>query len=337
MEKIKTIGLYLGILFSLLVILISCGSDDNKPNPQSSDGIVPPTAQKFKMLKDKAIENRTQKFDFFVDDAGMGQGNYTSAKGVDITVMTLPPGFTLNGNLVDGNFKFEFTELYSKADLLLTGFGTVGKHTNGDLEMLVTGGAFRTIVTKDDQVLEGNFQLNLTVPTSLTGGVDYGMIAWSGGFDEQDNLVWEEAPIPNMDNETSGVVQVTEDRYHVFGQGLSHINIDRFWDDPSPRTSISVDVPQGYDKSNSGVFVSFDDVLGILWTYYDVEVGANFKTEGLPIGVTTNIVFVSESNGKWVYAIKSFTITENGTIQILESDLQTATEEELVTVINALP
>jgi len=269
----------------------------------------------------------------------MGSGNYSSAKGVEIKISSIAPGFTLDSEAISGDLKFEFTELYSKADLLLTGFGTVGKHDDGTLEMLVTGGAFRTIVTKGNQILEGSLMLEeLKVPTSLTGGVDNNMVVWDGNFDEQGNLVWEEAPMPNMENETNGFVQITQDYYHVFGKGLSHINIDRFWDDPSPRTAISVNVPQGCNKSNSGVFVSFDDILGILWTYYDAETGANFKTEGIPIGVTCNIVFVSESNGKWVYAIKPFTVTENGNIEILRSDLKIAdSETEMVNLIDAFP
>jgi len=329
--KIKTIGIHLGILFSLSVIFTSCGSDDSSPNPQP-ESIVPPTAQQFKVLKDKAIENRTFTKDFLVDPM-ISNVTFTSAKGTNVSVNA--NNLAINGTPLEigSTAQVKFTELYSKADLLLTGFGTVGIHANGDLEMLVTGGAFRTIFTKDEQTLEANFDFNLQVPTSLTGGMDEDMIIWDGGFDEQDNLVWEQVP---METET-GWIQISQDIYSVFGNNLTHINIDRFWGDTSPKSNVSVSVPTGYDNSNSGVFVSFDDVLGILWTGYD-ENQTIFNTGVIPIGVTCNIVFVSESEGKWVYAIKPYTVAQNGTLEILVSDLNIANSEtEMAGLIDALP
>jgi len=206
-------------------------------------------------------------------------------------------------------------------------------HANGDLEMLVTGGAFRTIFTKDEQRLEANFNFNLQVPTSLIGGMDENMVIWDGDFDEQDNLVWRQVP---PETET-GWIQMNQDVYSVFGNNLTHINIDRFWGDTSPKSNVAVSVPTGYDNSNSGVFVSFDEILGILWTGYDAN-DTNFKTGSIPIGATCNIVFVSESEEKWVYAIKPYTIAENDTVEILASDLNIANSEaEMVEKIDALP
>jgi len=331
--KNKTLRLYLGILFSLPIIFTSCGSDDSSPNPNPQPvNIVPPTAQQFKALKDKAIENRTFTKDFLVDPME-SQVNFISPKGTQVFVNASSlnnAGVPLE---IGSTAQVEFTELYSKADLLLTGFGTVGMHANGDLEMLVTGGAFRTIFTKDEQRLEADFNFNLQVPTSLTGGMDENMIVWDGDFDEQDNLVWRQV---SPETET-GWVQISQDFYSVFGNNLTHINIDRFWGNTSPKSNVSVSVPTGYDNSNSGVFVSFDDILGILWTGYDQN-QTKFNTGDIPIGVACNVVFVSESNGKWVYAIKPYTIAENGTVEILASDLNIANSEaEMVEKIDALP
>jgi len=331
----KTIRFYLGILFSLSIIFTSCGSDDSSPNPPTPNLITPPTAQQFKALKESALNNRTQTKDFLVDPM-TSNVNFTSAKGTNVILTA--SNLTLAGVPLEigSTAQFKFTELYSKADLLLTGFGTVGKHDNGDLEMLVTGGAFRTIVTQEDQIVEGNFNVNLQVPTSLTGGMDEDMIIWNGNFDEQGNLIWEEVP-ENSEAGVGGGIQVSQDYYYVFGEGLTHINIDRFWDDTNPKTNVSVSVPQGYDNSNSGVFVSFDDVLGILWTGYDSD-QTKFNTGSIPVGVTCNVVFVSESNGKWVYAIKSYTIAQNDTVEILTSDLNISdSEAKMIELIDALP
>jgi len=334
--KFKTIRLYLGILFSLSIIFTSCTSDDSSPNPPTPNLITPPTAQQFKALKESALNNRTQTKDFLVDPM-TSLINFDSQKGTIVSVNASDLNIAGAPLEVGSTAQFKFTELYSKADLLLTGFGTVGKHGNGDLEMLVTGGAFRTIITQDNQLVEGNLKVNLDVPTSLTGVADNNMVIWDGNFDEQGNLIWEEAPLPNLESTISGIVQVTQDYYYVFGEGMTHINIDRFWGDTSPKTNVSVSVPQGYDNSNSGVFVSFDDILGILWTGYDTD-QTKFNTGSIPIGVTCNVVFVSESNGKWVYVIKPYTIAQNGTVEILSSDLNIAdSEAKMIELIDALP
>jgi len=307
--KSKTLGIYLGILFSLPIIFTGCGSDDNKPNPLPN-GITPPTAQQFKALKDKAIESRTQNFTINTD-----------AKGTNVSLSIVAAN--VNGTIATGDLDVEFIELYTKADLLLTNICTVGKHPNGDLEMLVTGGAFYVNISKDGEKVDvTNSHLSLNIPTSLTGGLDSDMVLWTGSFDNQENLIWEEF----TDIEFGGV-QKGEDFYHLsITDELDWINCDRFWDDPRPKTSLTFSVPQGYNSSNSAVFISFDGVLGILRGASDI-----------PIGAECNVIFVSESNGKWVYAIQPYTIVENGTIQIGGSDLNIATEAELIALINALP
>jgi len=322
--KFKTIGLYLGILFSLPIIFTSCGSDDSTPpNPLLPDGITPPTAAKFKALKESALNNRTHTKEFLVDP--MPYVSFDSPKG---TTVSLNYGeLKIDGITLDfgSTAQIEFTELYTKADLVLTGIGTVGQHTNGDLEMLKTGGAFYTRITKDGKQAETTISthLSLDVPYSLTGGQDSDMVLWTGYFNEQGNLVWQEF----TDLELGGVQKGETGYYATISGRLDWLNIDHFWDDQRPKTSITFSTPQAYNSSNSEIFLSFNEVLGILW----------YNGSDIPIGAEGNAIFVSESNGKWVYAIKPFTVAENLTIQILGSDLQTATETELEAKINALP
>ena len=56
----------------------------------------------------------------------------------------------------------------------------------------------------------------------------------------------------------------------------------------------------------------------------------------VPIGMTLHVIFVSESNGSVVYAIKQATIVANGTITISSDDLDTTTKNNLISLINAL-
>jgi len=323
--KFKTIGLYLGILFSLPIIFTSCGSDDSTPpNPPLPNGITPPTAAQFKALKENALNSRTHTKDFVVDP--MPYIDFDSPKGTTVSLNYGELNIAGVPLELGSTAQIEFIELYTKADLVLTGIGTVGKHPNGDLEMLETGGAFYVGITKDGvQVQTTSTHLSLDVPYSLTSeGGDSDMILWTGDFNERGNLVWEQL---SGNLELGGVQKGETSYYAAIMNHLGWINIDHFWDDPRPKTSITFTVPQGYSSSNSEIFLSFNDVLGILW----------YDGSDIPIGAEGNAIFVSEYNGKWVYAIKPFTVAENLTIQILSSDLQTATETELEAKINALP
>jgi len=265
--------------------------------------------------------------------------NFTSEKGVVLNLSTSNPTIEGVPLEVGSTLQLNFIELYNKADLLTTGIATMGKHTNGDLETLITGGAFYLDVTQNGQSVDFSYiGLTMQVPASLTGGLDNEMILWYGDFDEQGNLVWEEAEQGGI--ETVGDNFPTEGgdnpTYYVFGNKLGWINCDRFWNDPRPKTPVSIDVPEGYNGSNSAVYLSFDDVLGLAQAYYYTETN-KFSIDGIPIGQGGSVIFVSESEGKWVYAIKSFTITENASFEILGSDLNDGTQSEIEALIEALP
>jgi len=333
--KIKSIGIYLGILFSLPIIFTSCGSDDSSPNPPApEDGR--PTAQQFKAIQDNALNSMKQNHTITVDGIGMGGVSFTSTQGADVSISG---GFKINGELVkDTILNVEFVELYSKADLLLSGIGTMGKHDNGDLGFLKTGGAFYISVTKDGQPVDNDPQnislmyVNIKVPTSLTGGSDGDMTSWYGDFNNDGNFIWE----PLLYSESI----IGEEFYDFFGNAIGWLNIDRFYTNLSTTTSLSVKVPQGYNLTNSKVCVSFNGIAGLAMLYnYNPTIESFVELSGGFIGVgdQVNVIFISEEQGNWVYAIKPLTITEAASIEFVESDFQTKTQAEVTTIINALP
>lgn len=327
----KQIKLYFSFLLVLPLLLTNCNNDDNSSNPLVGQ-IVPPTAQKFETLKQNSLEGLTQTFNLIIDDTG--SITFTSQEGVSISLYT--SCLTIGGVVVEGDIKVEFIELYNKANLLTTNIATMGKHSNGDLEMLVTGGAFYINVTKDGQAVDSNCGFSMQIPTSLTGGVDYDMILWYGDFDDQGNLVWEEA---NGEQGQGGEMGIENDAYYVWANQFGWTNVDRFYNDPRPKTTILVDVPDGYNSSNSSVYLSYNGELGLArLDTYDEDTGYFSEHYGLiPVGLGCHLIFVSEYEEEWVYAIKSITINENDIIEIFLSDLDTATESELTALINALP
>jgi len=345
--KIKTIKSYLRILFFLPIFVVGCSSDDSTPNPNPDPApnpplvnpFTPPTAQQFKALKDNALDNKTQTTDFVVDASSYV--SFTSAKGVNINL--LAENLTIGGVPLEigSTAQVKFIELYNKADLLTTGIATMGKHTNGDLEMLITGGAFYLDITQNGQSVEYSFvSLNINVPASLTGGFDDQMVLWYGDFNQDGDLIWEEAETGGIETGGGNFPIGTDDNtsYFVFTTNLGWINVDHFWNDSRPKADLTVQAPEGYNLSNSALFLSFDGVLGLAQLYYSdttktYQVGGDY----IPVGQSGSVIFVSESEGKWVYAIKSFIVAQNNTIEILASDLDDATQSEIEALVEALP
>jgi hypothetical protein len=116
--------------------------------------------------------------------------------------------------------------------------------------------------------------------------------------------------------------------------------VDRFFSDPRPKTTILVEVPEGFNDENSRVYLSYvgePNALAYLDTY-DATTGLFSEHYGqIPIGLECHVIFTSEENGQWLYGIKSVTIADGQTVEITDADLNTATESELEALINGLP
>src|SRR5690606_12267209 len=127
----KQIRLYSGLLLSLSLVFASCSSSsDDSGNPPTDDdnpptGITPPTAQAFSNLREAALEDQTQIFDASPNFSTPVE--FTSENG---TYFTLPIGLLADQADIQfqGDVEVEFVELYDRADMLITGFDTMGEN-----------------------------------------------------------------------------------------------------------------------------------------------------------------------------------------------------------------
>lgn len=94
----------------------------------------------------------------------------------------------------------------------------------------------------------------MIVPAALTDGPDNAMTLWTGVVDDRGELAWKEA----KGADGKGGVQGEGNNYYVTFGNFGWTNVDRFYSDPRPKTSILVDVPEGYDNTNSTVYLSYD-------------------------------------------------------------------------------
>ncbi|AUP78970.1 hypothetical protein [Flavivirga eckloniae] len=319
----------LGALLMVALITTSC----SKNGDDDGDILIRPTAEDFKSLKDAALENLTQTFQFNTDD---GYVTLTSEKGVQISISS--SCLTLNGDAVTGTVDVEFVELFDKGNMLTANKPTMGTMPNGDKALLISGGEFFVNATQNGAALETNCGFQMQIPADLTGGVDNDMILWEGKIDEDGNLVWDEVEADEPQGE--GRVFGEGNQYYGFFQSFGWSNVDRFYSDPRPKTTIQVAVPEGYDNTNSSVYISYDGEdsgLAHLDTY-DSETGLFSEHYGLiPIGLECHIIFATEDGDNWKYAIKPVTIAENDVITFTEDETSIATEAQLTTIINGLP
>ncbi len=316
----------LGVFLLVIVLLGACKKDDNTS--------IFPTSDEFQTLRETALETRTQNFQF---DVGDGIVSYTSTNGVELSINT--NCLTLNGSPVTGVVDVEYIELFDRGNMLVTNKPTMGLTPDNDKALLISGGEFYIQASQNGTFLEGNCWAQLTVPTALTGGGRSGMSLWSGVFDAEGDLTWEEE-VDSITNQ--GVFNELDFYYAYFDvfDDFSWTNCDIFHSDPRPKTTILAEVPEGYDYGNSAIYLSYDGEGAALaqldWYLEDTQQFSEHY--GLvPIGLECHAIFVTEEDGKWRYAIQPVTVVENGVIQFDFEDTTLETEDELVNAINVLP
>lgn len=316
----------LAILFiaSLSIGLYSCNKDDKEAETV--------TSTEMKALRKKALDATVQKFSF---DANTTL-NITSTAGVRLIING--SGLRKNGNPVSGSVDIEYIEIFKKGNMLVTNKPTMGLMHNGNKNLLKSGGEFYIKASQGGVALTSTQLMTLIVPTT---SMDANMTLWVGDTTDTDNLVWKEVKNDTTAgaNNRGGVQAEGKNSYYVSFGNFGWTNVDRFYSDPRPKTPIKVKVPAGYDNTNSSVYLSYDgeglNALAKLDTY---EGGLFSEHYGqIPIGLNCHIIFATEDNGKWRYAIKGVTIASGQTYTFTKEETTIATEEALIQVVNSLP
>ncbi|WPR71940.1 hypothetical protein SLW70_02075 [Flavobacterium sp. NG2] len=316
----------IGLLFLAAFSFISCDNNDH-PAPAA-------TPAQFAAVREAALEAQTQKF---TATAGAGVITLTSAKGVTIT---------LNGNCliknglpVTGAIDIEFVELFDKGTMLVTNKPTMGIMPNGDRALLISGGEFFINATQGGVNLVPTCNINLNVPAALTDGVDNAMTLWNGIIDEKGNLAWADARDTAGANGGKGGVEAGQNNYYVSFGNFGWTNVDKFYSDPRPRTTILAAAPAGYDNTNSAIYLSYDgegtNALAKLDTYTAAGLFSEHYGQ-IPIGLACHVIFATEDNGQWRYAIKAVTVQANDVYTFTMGETTVGTEAQLVAAINAI-
>jgi len=318
----------IGLLFLLTISFASCDNGDSDDNL-----ILPPSPAAFKSISTKGVKSATQKFTI---TAGTGVVTVTSVKGVKLSING--NCLTKNGAAVTGAVDIEYIELFDKGNMLITNKSTMGVMPDGKKSLLISGGEFFIKATQGGVELKTSCSMNLIVPAALTDGVDNAMTLWTGVIDQNDELTWE-VPKPNADGTGGkGGVQGEGTNYFVTFGNFGWTNVDRFYSDPRPKTTLLVDAPDGYNNTNSAVYLSYDgegNALAKLDTYTAAGLFSEHYGQ-IPIGLKCHVIFATEDNGQWRYAIKAVTVAANDVYTFTLAETVVATEAQLVAAINAI-
>lgn len=315
-------------LVATLSLLAAC-SDDDKPNKPKPDADA---------LHTFIEENKSSFVQTFTLDAEAGG----QLKGTNGTTLEFPEDafLTLTDGEVTGDVTIEFIEVYDRSSMLFSNMPTMGKNGDDDMAMLVSGGEFYVNAKQGETLLKPASHFKIIAPTSKTGGDDDEMGIFKGDEEcEGDvcNVIWEE--------EDRGLEIVkwqdtggSYSAYYVIQSEFGWTNIDKWYNDPRPKTTIYVDVPNGFDNTNCQVFIMYDGeptALGRM-DVYDEEKGMFTEHYGLiPIGLEVHFVLISIIDDEIHYAIQGATITENH-VEII-SETESITKEELIDLIDDLP
>ena len=302
------------------------------------------------ILQAQALDGLKQKFVF---DSSQEYVELRTKGGARLEIF--PQNLTVKGQPVSGSVVVEFIEIYNRGDMATANKTTSGL-ANGQeqnpeqpaLNPLISGGEFFiNMTTEEGQNIDEGAGYTLAVPTEQTGGADEEMTVWTGeedweegdndGGDGDGDVKWDE---DQNDDGSDKDAPVEQDEYILNLDEFGWVNIDKLAEFPQEKTTIYVDVPDGFDDNNSKIYIAFQGQQNMLVQLNTYNAATGYFGENynlMPIGVQCHIIFVSGQGGNWLYAVKTITITPNGVETISSSDITVATQSSVINMLNNLP
>lgn len=309
----------------VLALATSCKKEEVIPTPD------PTTKEDGTALKNFYSQNLNELKQTFTVDASTG-ATLTGTKGTKITIF---PNSLLNGSgqIVSGNVTVELIEIYDRATMILGNKPTMGRLANGDIAPLVSGGEYFLQITQNGQILNSDTGVFVQVPTN---NPDFGMTLFDGEIDANGDLVWLAAEDSIAIGQDSAGGQWANS-YQYLDNSWGWTNVDRFYDDPRPKTTIKVKLPDGFDNTNSDLYITYDGEETALASM-DIYTTDGYFSEHyglIPIGLEIHVIAITMIDGVLNYAILPEIVDDNEIITV--NSFTAISEADLVNLINNLP
>jgi len=328
----KTVNYLLKLTFALSMLMLiasGCSKDDEQVTPIEPQPDGEALDQSYADVLDKAMQN----FTLDADSGGSVEGEH----GTKVT-FNANSFVDADGNEVTGDVDIELIEILNRADMLLSDKTTQGRQEDGSIATLVSGGEFYVNAKKEGEQLQlkDGQSFNIVVPTdTLDQAMQLFVNEDKECLDPDCDVVWEEEKNRMEIGDTPNGAGLA---YYGFVSNFGWTNIDRWYSDPRPKTTLFVDVPEGYDGSNCSVYLTYDGEPTALARFdvYDEETELFTEHYGqIPIGLEVHFIMVTIIDGQYYYAIQGATIEENH-VEVM-GDLSPTTEAELTQMIEDLP
>ena len=296
------------VLGGLVLIAFSCKKPEPVPPPS-------PDAAALILFSSEKVGEATQHF---TEDATLPIA-VTGSKG---TGLYLPANSLVDseGNLVTGNVDIELIEITQKSEMVLLEKPTNGKMADGTIAPLNSAGELFIRITQ-----LGN-ELTLTTPMSVSLYTTHYSPHLRKFVDTStdDDILWEIANDSIITFEEEGGFVILG--FDILPNEWGWVNCDFFKDDPRPKTSCNVTLPEGFSIENTNVFVSIDGENAL------AQFGSSYE---FPIGADVHFVAIGIVDDAVHYSIQEATITDNHVENI--DGFAAVSESTLVTLIEALP
>lgn len=247
-----------------------------------------------------------------------------------------------DGSLVEGEVDVFVNAITNRGEMLIQDRGTSGIDESGaGVGALQSAGEFFIRVEQDGE------ELGLLKPMDVevgNGPVDPDMRLFVEAEGTGDDLVWE------LDREQELEFGKGGERGYAYGYQIlpdlgnqwAGCNIDRFITDwACPKSHVSVNVPPGYDPSNTEVYLIPCGTQGQLANFDNWDAATNsFEEHGGQIcdGTCVHFILVTNVGGGLQYEIHSSVIINPGShTEVFTAPFASITASALAALINALP
>ena len=270
-----------------LVLFNACKKEDDSPNSSNNSN------------NNNGSNNTNIVLDFFkenlndakqITSVDITNGNYIDGNNYGTYIYISDCSFLdSDGNQVTGIIDFELIEAQTKLDMLKLNKPTF----TSDGQLLVSGGILYVNASQngEDLIINPNCGLDVNMPNYSNNSYDGNMQYFSGDVDLNGVFGWDleedVTVITPQDFDTSG--------FYFPIDSVGWINCDYFYNIDAPLTGVQVELPSGFDGSNSQCFIYYNSINSLAGLYDGdqdgvFDLGAGYET---PVGMSVKFIAIS--------------------------------------------
>jgi hypothetical protein len=285
-----------------LVLFNACKKEDDSPNSNNNNN---------------GSNNANIVLDFFKDNLNDAKqitsvdittGNYIYGNyGTYISISDCS-FLDSDGNQVTGIIDFELIEAQTNLDMLKLNRPTF----TSDGQLLVSGGILYVNASQngEDLIINPTCGLDVSMPNYSSNSQDGNMQYFSGDVDLNGVFGWELEEDDTVTTTDQGGNDSTAFYFQIDSVGW--INCDYFYGTGAPLTGVQVELPSGYDGSNSQCFIYYNPINSLAGLYDSDEDGVFDLGSGYesPVGLSVKFITLSgDSVNDYYYHITNNTAT----------------------------